>query len=602
MNEPNTNRNLILAVVLSAAVLFGWQYFVAAPAMKAEQARQAALHKPEAHPAAAPGSVPTVAGGAAHLTRDKALAAGGARVKIDTPDIDGSLLLKGARLDDLRLKTYRETTDPKSPEIVLLAPKGTDYPYFVDLGWANAPGVKQPLPDGNTPWKLTGGATLSPGKPVTLTWDNGHGLVFTRQISVDDKYMFTVADSVTNKGANAATLYPYALVVRDGVPASQNYWVLHEGFVGYAGTLVDPTYSDFKDDGTPPKTFAATGGWAGITDKYWMAAIIPPQKEAFDGSFHSENFGGVKAYYADYRLGARTAAAGGGTVSVVHHVFAGAKVVDILKHYESTLGVDNFIMAIDWGWFWPITRPLFYVLDYFYKLLGNFGLAILLLTVAVKLVTFPIASASARTMAKMKKVQPQQEAIKAQFPDDPAKQQAAIMELYKKEKVNPVTGCVPQLLVIPVFFSLYKVFFVTIEMRHAPFYGWISDLAAPDPTSIINLFGLLPYGVPHWIPAFASIGIWPILMGMTQWVQTKLNPAPADPIQARMFGLMPIMFTFMFATFPAGLVIYYTWNNLLGVAQQWYIMSRNGVEVHLFKNLGETIKRLTGGGKPKPAA
>ncbi len=275
-------------------------------------------------------------------------------------------------------------------------------------------------------------------------------------------------------------------------------------------------------------------------------------------------------------------------MSVTHHLFAGAKVVDTLRHYEDTLGIDNFDMAIDWGWFIWITQPLFWVLDYFYKLLGNFGLAILLLTVCVKLVTFPIASASARTMAKMKKIQPQQEAIKTQFPDDPVKQQQAVMELYKREKVNPVTGCVPQLLVIPVFFSLYKVMYVTIEMRQAPFYGWIHDLSVPDPTSIINLFGLLPFSPPHWIPAFLSIGIWPILMGITQWVQTKLNPAPADPIQARMFGLMPIMFTFMFATFPAGLVIYYTWNNLLGIAQQWYIMSRNGVEVHLFKNLRST--------------
>ncbi|MEJ1967493.1 MAG: membrane protein insertase YidC [Rhizomicrobium sp.] len=597
MNDNNNNRNLILAVVLSAAVLFGWQYFVAAPAMKAEQARQAVLAKEEKHPAT-PGGVPTVGGAAAHMSRTQALAVGGVRVRIDTPDVDGSLLLKGARLDDLRLKNYRETTDPKSPEIVLLAPKSTDYPYFVDFGWTNAQGVSQPVPDDNTPWTLKSGMVLSPGKPVTLEWNNGRGLIFTRLIQVDDKYMFTVSDSVTNTGKTAATLFPYALVVRDGVPATQNYWVLHEGFVGWAGTLVDPTYSDFKDDGTPPKTFNATGGWAGITDKYWMAAVIPPQNENFDGAFRSASFSGVKSYQADYRLGARTAAAGGGTVSVTHHLFAGAKVVDTLKHYETTLGVNSFTMAIDWGWFRPITQPLFWVLDYFYKLLGNFGLAILLLTVCVKAVTFPIANASAKTMAKMKKVQPQQEAIKAQFPDDPAKQQQAIMELYRKEKVNPVTGCVPQLLVIPVFFSLYKVFFVTIEMRHAPFYGWIHDLAAPDPTSIINLFGLLPYSVPHFIPAFLSIGIWPILMGITQWVQTKLNPAPADPIQARMFGLMPIMFTFMFATFPAGLVIYYTWNNLLGVAQQWYIMSRQGVEVHLFKNL--RLERLLGGKSGAP--
>ena len=303
--------------------------------------------------------------------------------------------------------------------------------------------------------------------------------------------MFTITDSVENKGAAAATLYPYALVVRDGVPASQHYWVLHEGFVGVAdGTLKDASYDDFKDEGTPPKTFTSTGGWVGITDKYWMAAVAPPQQENFDGSYLATPYGSTKAYEANYRLGAHTAAAGGGVVQVVHHLFAGAKVVDTLRFYDHTLGISNFDMAIDWGWFKPITQPLFWVLDQFYKLLGNFGLAILLLTVAVKLVTFPIANASAKTMAKMKKVQPEQEKIKERFADDPAKQQQAMMELYKREKVNPVTGCVPQLLVIPVFFSLYKVFFVTIEMRQAPFYGWIHDLAAPDPTSIVNLFGL----------------------------------------------------------------------------------------------------------------
>ena len=608
MNDNSNNRNLILAVILSAAILFGWQYFIAAPAMKAEQARNALQTKEQTHaaptPNAVPGAVPTVSGGQAHLTRDMALKASGPRIKIVTPSVDGTLELKGARFDDLRLKNYHDTADVKSPEIVLLAPKGTEYPYFVDFGWSNAPGVSQALPNDDTVWSVKSGDVLSPGKPVTLQWDNGHGLVFTRRIEVDDQFMFTVTDSILNKGAAAATLYPYALVVRDGVPKTQNYWVLHEGFVGVAGgTLTDAKYDDFKDEGTPPKTFSSTGGWVGITDKYWMAAVAPPQNENFDGSYGGHSFAGGKTYQADYRLGARTAAAGGGIASVTHHLFAGAKVVDTLRHYEHTLGIASFDMAIDWGWFRPITQPLFWVLDYFYKLLGNFGLAILLLTVAVKAVTFPIANSSAKTMAKMKKVQPEQEKIKERFADDPAKQQAAIMELYKREKVNPVTGCVPQLLVIPVFFSLYKVFFVTIEMRQAPFYGWIHDLAAPDPTSIINLFGLLPFHPPSFIPAFLSIGIWPILMGITQWVQTKLNPAPADPIQARMFGLMPIMFTFMFATFPAGLVIYYTWNNLLGVAQQWYIMSRNGVEIHLFKNLRldtvvQRVRDLMGGSKP----
>ncbi|HEX4302612.1 MAG TPA: membrane protein insertase YidC [Rhizomicrobium sp.] len=611
MNDNGNNRNMMLFVVLSAAIFGLWYFFIGQPAMKAQEARNAAViarqHKQHPDAPAQPGGVPAAGAVAAHQSRGAALAAAGPRIRIDTPSVDGSLVLKGARFDDLQLKNYRETADKKSPEIVLLSPKGTDFPYFVDFGWSNAPGVNQSLPNDQTVWKLKSGTVLAPNKPVTLEWDNGHGLIFTRQIAVDEQFMFTVTDSVVNKGTSAATIYPYALVVRVGAPQSALnagfMTTLHEGFVGVAGgSLNDPNYSTFKDEGAPPVTFDATGGWAGITDKYWMAAVIPPQQEHFNGSFSAHAFPNTKSYQADYRLGARTAAAGGGTVSVTHHLFAGAKVVDTLRHYERTLGVDSFDLAIDWGWFRPITQPLFWVLDYFYKLLGNFGLAILLLTVVVKLITFPIANASAKTMAKMKKVQPEQEKIKERFKDDPAGQQAAVMELYRREKVNPVTGCVPQLLVIPVFFSLYKVMYVTIEMRQAPFFGWIHDLASPDPTSILNLFGLLPYN-PHLVlPSFLgflSIGILPILMGITQWVQTKLNPAPADPIQARMFGLMPIMFTFMFAAFPAGLVIYYTWNNILGVAQQWYIMSRNGVEVHLFKNLRlhDVWARLTGGAK-----
>jgi len=603
MNNAN-NRNIIVATIISIAIIFAWEYFIAMPAAKKEQAHQAAiaLTQKKATPAA-PGGVPSAGGAPAHLSRAQALEADGARVRIDTPDVDGSFLLKGARFDDLRLKKYHETSDPKSPEIVLLSPNGTAYPYFVSFGWDKPQGVKQSLPDNNSVWKLASGTVLSPGHPVTITWDNGHGLVFSRQIAVDDRFMFTVTDSVQNKTATTTTLYPIALVVRDGVPPSQRFWVLHEGFVGWASSLVDPTYDDFKDDATPPKTFSATGGWLGITDKYWMATVIPPQQENFDGEFYARTFDGVKSYQADYRLATRNVPAGK-SASVTQHFFAGAKVVDTLRHYESTLGVTSFDMAVDWGWFRYITQPLFAVLDYFNKLIGNFGLAILLLTVAVKAVTFPIANASARTMAKMKKVQPEQEKIKERFADDPQKQQQAVMELYRREKVNPVTGCVPQLLVIPVFFSLYKVFFVTIEMRQAPFWGWIHDLSAPDPTSILNLFGLLPFNPHAILPtylAFLSIGVWPILMGITMWVQSKLNPAPADPVQARMFELMPIMFTFMFAGLPAGLVIYYTWNNILGVAQQWFIMSRQGVEVHLFKNL-RLDKLLRRGASGPPVA
>ncbi len=588
------NKNLILAFALSAAVLFGWQYFVALPQMNAEKAHQASLSKQEKKennqtaPGAANLGLPAPSGGSSkRMTREAALKAERARIAIDTPMLDGSIALKGARLDDLRLKKYHETPDPKSPEIVLLAPKNTSYPYYAQFGWIGEKAASD-SPGDQTVWTQQGEGTLSPGHPVTLRWDNGKGLVFTRVISIDDQYMFSVADSVANSTQAKATLYPYAYVAREGIPPEAGSMILHLGFVGVvSGKEVDANYDAFKDAGTPPKTFSSTGGWVGITDKYWMAAVVPPQDEVYNGAYSATALNsGTKAYQSNYRLNGRTIAPGA-SVTITHRLFAGAKVVDILRSYEK-LGVVGFDKAVDWGYFWFITKPIFWLLDIFYKFIGNFGIAILMLTVAIKLLFFPLANTSFKSMSRMKKVQPEMERLKKLHAEDMQKQQMEIMAMYKREKVNPLAGCLPMLVQIPVFFSLYKVLFVTIEMRHAPFYGWVHDLSAPDPTSILNLFGLLPFNPHNFLPAWLamlSIGVWPILMGMTQWVQTKLNPAPSDPVQARMFSLMPLIFTFMFATFPAGLVIYYTWNNLLTIAQQWFIMHKEGVEVHLFANL-----------------
>ncbi|HEY3638498.1 MAG TPA: membrane protein insertase YidC [Rhizomicrobium sp.] len=585
----NENRNLFLAIILSAIVLLGWEYFVAQPQMQAERARQAFIHKVNAqnagnvaHKPAAPATAPS---GPGQLSRSEALGQSGQRVTIDTPTLDGSLRLTGARFDDLRLKRYHETIDPKSAEITLLSPVRTHYPYYAVFGFVGAPGAHIAVPGEDTPWKLAGANTLSPGRPVTLQWDNGQGLIFTRTISVDDQYMFTISDTVTNHTSRPVQLYPYGYVARDGVSDTKHYWVLHEGFVGAAnGALTDASYDDFKKDDKPPVTFHSTGGWVGITDKYWMAAAIPPQNQSFDGSYRATPLDGTKAYQADYRLEGRTIAPGA-TLDLTQRLFAGAKVVSVIRHYEDTLGIERFDLAIDWGWFIFLTKPIFWLLDFFYGFIGNFGIAILLLTVAIKLVFFPLADASYRSMSRMKKLQPQVERIRERFAEDKMRQQQEMMALYKSEKVNPVSGCLPMLIQIPVFFSLYKVLFVTIEMRHAPFFGWIHDLSAPDPTNFLNLFGLLPFGIPVWIPAFLHIGIWPMLMGVTQWLQTKMNPAPADPVQARMFAFMPLIFTFMLATFPSGLVIYWTWNNLLTTAQQYLMMKRQGVEVHLFENL-----------------
>jgi YidC/Oxa1 family membrane protein insertase len=579
----NDNRNLIVAFVLSALVLLGWNFFVARPQMQAEHARQVYAQKENTRAAAHPAHAASPLGPGS-LSRAQALAASGQRIRVDTPTLDGTLRLSGARFDDLRLKRYRETTDPKSPEIVLFSPERTRYPYYAVFGFVGTAGAHVSVPGDSTPWKIVHGNTLAPGSPVTLSWDNAQGLAFARTIAVDDQYMFTVSDSVTNKSGKPVELYPYGYVARDGIPTTQHFWVLHEGFVGAAnGALKDAKYDDFKDN-KPPETFHSTGGWVGITDKYWMAAAIPPQNQAFDGAYRATPLAGTKAYQADYRLDGRTVAPGA-TLQLTQHLFAGAKVVTTIRHYEGTLGIERFDLAIDWGWFIFLTKPIFLMLDFFYRYLGNFGVAILLLTVVIKLLFFPLADTSYRSMSRMKKLQPEIERLRERFADDKLKQQQEMMELYKREKVNPLSGCLPMLIQIPVFFSLYKVLFVTIEMRQAPFFGWIRDLSAPDPTNFLNLFGLLPYSIPAFVPVFLHIGIWPALMGVTQWLQTKMNPAPADPVQARMFTFMPIIFTFMLATFPAGLVIYWTWNNLLSVAQQYVMMRRQGVEVHLFSGM-----------------
>jgi len=612
----DNNRNLFVAIGLSVLLVIGYQFLIVAPKMKAEQARLALVaqqqKKPEAPASVAPpqtGSVApeAVSAATARLSRTQALKLGGARVAIQTPTVDGSFLLKGARFDDLRLKRYRVANDPKSPEIDLLAPSGTDYPYFAEFGWTGA-NAKVALPNDQTPWRLAGGTVLSPGHPVTLTWDNGQGLIFTRKIDVDDQYMFTVTDGVTNNSSARIVLYPYALVVRDGLPKQQTYWVLHEGFVGVANDSAKyVTYDHFKEAGTPPDTFNSTGGWVGITDKYWMTAVVPPQGEKFNGTYRVTPFGESKSYQANYSLSAH-AVASGQSIAVTQKLFAGAKVVDTLRAYEHKDGIRRFDLAVDWGWFIFVTQPLFWLLDRLSRYFGNFGVAIILATVVIRLLLYPLANSSFKSMSRMKKLQPEVERLKKLYADDQPRQQKEMMELYKREKANPLTGCLPMLVQIPILFSLYKVMFVTIEMYHAPFWGWIQDLSAPDPTSYLNLFGLLPFTVPLTLPGILGsvtfllhVGVWPMLMGVTQWVQMKMNPAPGDPVQARMFAFMPLVMTFMFAAFPSGLVIYYTWNNMLSMAQQGYMMKREGVPIHLFQNLKPPafIRRLVARTKPQ---
>jgi YidC/Oxa1 family membrane protein insertase len=585
------NRNLILALVLSAAVLFGWQYLVGVPKMnQAEQAHESTIA--EQHKEGSARQTPSINAAAKeeilHLPRAQALKLSSVRVNIASNTVDGSINPTGARFDDLQLKNYRETVDPKSPEVQLLSPKSAEHSYYAEFGWIAPEGFTEPVPGDETLWKLTQGTTLSPGHDVLLSFDNGQGLLFTRQISVDADYMFTITDRVENNGASAVVLSPYAVVSRHKLPPSRPFWVLHEGFVGVAdGTLKDAGYKDF-DKGEPPQHFQSTGGWLGITDKYWMAAVIPPQNEPFQGSYSGrDDASGAKAYQADYLMQPRSIAPGKTTV-VTHRLFAGAKVVSIVEGYRDKLGIARFDMAVDWGWFFFLTKPFFLALDLLYRYIGNFGVAIIVFTIILKLIFFPLQSTSFRAMARMKKLQPEMERIRGLHKDDKVKQQQEIMELYKREKANPFAGCVPILIQVPVFFSLYKVLIVTIEMRHAPFFGWIQDLSAPDPTSIFNLFGLIPFTPP----SFLMIGVWPILMGITMWMQSKLNPPPADPTQAKIFGFMPWIFMFMMAGFPSGLVIYWTCNYILTIAQQAAIMKSQGVPVEIFDRVKAPLLAL----------
>jgi YidC/Oxa1 family membrane protein insertase len=594
------NRNLLLAITLSVVVLLGWQFFYGVPQM--DKQKQIAQQNQQTQGLPVPGtnSVPGPAGttqsGAALPSavpatpavesREQALARS-PRVKIETPKIAGSISLTGARIDDVSLKAYHETVDPKSPIIVLLSPLGGPNAYYSDFGWVAAPGSATPMPNATTVWTADE-QVLRPGTPVTLSWDNGQGLIFKRVISVDENAMFSIRDTVDNRSGAPVTLFPYGQVVRHGRPATLGYYVLHEGMIGNLGDdgLQEFTYDHVDKEpllsaGTNGKVWKdVVGGFVGITDKYWAAAVIPDQTRKYEGRYSSVQTGGARTYQADFLGEAVTIAPGANAVSD-SRLFAGAKEVAAIDGYEKNLGIKRFELMIDWGWFYFITKPMFFVMDWIYKHVGNFGIAILGVTLLLKILFFPLASKSYASMAKMKAVQPEMMAIRERYADDKMKQQQALMELYKSQKINPVAGCWPVLLQIPVFFALYKILFITIEMRHAPFFGWIKDLAAPDPTNIFNLFGLLPFTPP----AMLHLGIWPILMGITMFVQMKMNPEPPDPVQKMMFTWMPVFFTFLLGSFPAGLVIYWAWNNLLSVMQQGYIMKKHGAKIELFDNL-----------------
>jgi YidC/Oxa1 family membrane protein insertase len=596
------SRNTIIFLVCALALFVLYNFFVLEPASKRRQAEQqhaaavAQAQGPAARPAAAV-QAPTA------MTRQAALAAS-PRVPIATPSLKGSLSLKGARIDDLYLVQYRQSVDRNSPPVELLRPEGAPNAWFAEFGWtgANVPG----LPTDQTVWTLAQGSTLSPGQPVVLTYANGQGLTFTRKIEVDDKFMFTVTDTVANAAGQPITIAPYGSVQRQGLPQtdSRGSSIVHEGAVGALGadkpTLTLIKYKEWAKKGGGPE-IPSKGGWVGITDKYWLAALAPNQDEHVTGQFRDTKTAGIDVFDANVVGAPRTIQPGQQTTETTHF-FGGAKVVPVLADYEQRLGIPRFDDAVDWGHLWFLTRPIFSFLLYLAQHVGSIGVAILLLTVTVRVVFFPLANKSYESMTKMKKVQPLVEEMRKKYKDDPAKQQQEMLALYQREKVNPLAGCLPILLQIPVFYALYKVLTVTIEMRQAPFLGWIKDLSARDPTTVWNLFGIIPWTPAHaplvggFLDTTLHIGVLPLLYGLTMWLTTSMNPPAPDPTQQRIFQLMPIIFTFIMAPFAVGLLIYWTWSNILTTLQQYVIMRRFKVDNPIDRLIG----RLTG--KPSPAS
>ncbi len=584
--DKENSRNTTIFMVAMFALLIAYEVFFMGPREKAREAAQRAAAVQQQQAAlAAPGA-------ATYIDRDQALKAS-PRVTIDTPALQGSVALKGGRLDDLFLKDYRTTISKTSPPVELFRPEGAKQAYFADFGWTGPVATPGPL----TQWTQTGAGALSPGHPIALTYDNGAGLGFTRTISVDDKYMFTVADQVANHGGAPVKLAPYATVQRQGEPELAKTNIIHEGAIGsLAGELRMITFKAWKKQGDTG--FNSTGGWLGITDKYWLAALAPDQRTPIKAQFRADEVNGVNVYEAD-EVGPVQTLTPGATAGSTVHVFAGAKRVSVLAGYESALGIPHFDDAVDWGHFWFFTRPIFWLLETIHGYVGNFGVSILLLTLILRGAMFPLANKSYESMSKMKKLAPEIEAIKKKNEKEPAKTQQETMQLYQREKINPLMGCLPLVVQIPIFFSLYKVLYVTLEMRHAPFFGWIRDLSAPDPTTFVNLFGLLPFN-PAAIPLIGGfldgplhIGVYPILYGITMWLSQNMSPqAVTDPSQKMLMQFMPIMFLFFFSHTPSGLVVYWVASNIFTVAQQYFMMHKYRVA----NPIDDLIARLGGGG------
>ena len=601
---PQDTRNMFLAIGLSLAIFLGFEFFYNAPQREREMAERAQIEELRAQTEVARQAEPgaqTPAAPSGPVTREQAIAsASGGRVTIDTPLLDGAIALDGARFDDLSLAAYNRQLDPASGEVTLLSPINSEFGHDAFFGWElQSGGDTSTIAGADTLWSAPEGARLTPANPVTLTHVSERGVTIARTISVDEHYMFTITDVVRNTGGQAVSVRPFGTVRRQGMPADyrQNP-IVHQGLIGVFGESYQQTSFQNADKHAREKQRGragaderieerqAQGGWFGITEHYWLAAIIPDQNERIAAYFDARPENNRNDYRAAYRGEWREAAANT-DITYTQRFYAGAKEVELLQSYqnsETSQPIPRFDDAIDWGNFWFLTRPFFlWLLHPLGQIVGNFGIAILLSTIVIKALMFPLVYQSFKAMAKMRALQPKMKELQERYAADKQRQQQELMKLYQTEKVNPVAGCVPLLLQIPVFYALYKTLTVTIEMRHAPFFGWINDLSARDPTSIFNLFGLLPFD-PASIPligTFLLIGAWPVLYGVSMWALQGLSAPVTDPIQKQIFGMLPFVFTILFSGFAAGLVIYWTWSNILSILQQYVIMRRQGVETQL---------------------
>ena len=596
----NQNKNFILAMALSLGVILIWSILFPPADLPTDPDSPEAVVTTEGEAPDLALTPPTVGGTETEAGAPVEATAEAPRIAIDTQALSGSISLTGGRLDDLELRNYFETLEEDSPNVRLLSPVGQSGAYYALYGWTPGGALGyEDVPGANTEWEVEEGETLTVETPVTLRWDNGAGLIFRRTISVDEDYMFTITQSVENTNEDAARLAPYGIVARHGLPDDlQNFFILHEGVVQSSdGTLNELDYNDMTDldflerEGARAEmTDVAEEGWIGFTDKYWMTTLIPEAGQPFTAV--SRYVASAEIYQTEARLPAVTVEPGQ-TVERSTRLFAGAKEWETIRNYQNEDGIDGFLDSIDWGWFYFLTKPIFWLLHNLNALIGNMGLAIIALTLLIKAALFPLAYKSYVSMAKMKELQPKMEELKERAGDDRQKLQQGMMELYKKEKVNPASGCLPILLQIPIFFSLYKVIFVTLELRHAPFFGWLNDLSAPDSSSIFNLYGLLPYAAPEpgTIMALIFIGVLPLLLGVSMWLQQKLNPAPTDPTQAMIFAYLPWVFMFMLGSFASGLLVYWITNNTVTFIQQYTIMRSQGFKPDVFGNIRRSFQR-----------